>query len=92
MRRSSISGVEAEITEKPVLYAPDYTKQFIVQTARQRKGLELLRPNEVSKVKNIQYFTRVENLRTVKKQFSTTQNESAGIIYGIKKLRHYLDS
>jgi hypothetical protein len=83
--------LKQKLTEKPVLYAPDYSKEFVIQTDASDKGVGVImaQKGENNTDHPILYLSR--KFSESEKKFSTTEKECAGIIFAIKKLRHYLD-
>jgi hypothetical protein len=87
----AFTELKQKLTEKPVLYAPDFTKEFILQTDASDKGVGVIMAQKGSDNTDhpILYLSR--KFTTTEQKFGTTEKECAGIIYAIKKLRHYLD-
>ena len=86
----ALNELKRRLTEKPVLYAPDYQREFIVQTDASEKGIGVILAQRKGKEEHpVLYLSR--KFSDSEKKFSTTEKECAGIIFAIKKLRHYLD-
>jgi hypothetical protein len=83
--------LKAKLTGKPVLYSPDFSKQFILQTDASDKGIGVVMAQKGPDNEDhpILYLSR--KFTKTEQKFCTTEKECAGIIFAIKKLRHYLD-
>lgn len=73
--------LKTKLTEQPILYAPDYKSDFVVQTDVLKKGAN----SEEPIIFLSQKFT------VSGRNFKTSEQECATIIFTIKKLRHYID-
>lgn len=80
-----------KLIEKPVLYAPNFKKQFIVQTDASNAGVGvvLTQLNEEGEEHPILYLSK--KFSEVEKRYSTTEKECASIVFAVKKLHYYLD-
>lgn len=79
-----------KLTRDPVLYAPDYTKEFIIQSDASDKGIGIIMAQRQGDEEHpILYLSR--KFTKAEKNYSTTEKECAGIIFAVKKLKHYLD-
>ncbi|GBN11979.1 Retrovirus-related Pol polyprotein from transposon 17.6 [Araneus ventricosus] len=82
--------VKQRLTEKPVLYAPNFEKEFIVQTDASDLGIGVVLAQRTKGEEHpILYLSR--KFSGPEKNYSTTEKECAAIIFAIKKLRYYLD-
>ena len=82
--------LKSDLTKSPVLFAPDFKREFIVQADASAVGAGIiLAQNFEGEEHPILFlskkFTRAE------RNYSTVERELAAIIYGVKKLCHYLD-
>lgn len=73
--------LKTKLTEQPILYAPDYNSDFVVQTDVLKKGAN----SEEPIIFLSQKFT------VSGRNFKTSEQECATIIFTIKQLRHYID-
>lgn len=82
--------LRAKLTERPVLYSPDYSRDFIVQTdaSGSGAGIVLAQRNEEGE-HPILYLSK--KFSRAEKNYSTIERELAAIVYGLRKLNHYLD-
>lgn len=83
--------LKIKLTNKPVLYAPDYNKEFIIQTDASDHGIGIVmsQMNEKNEEHPIIYLSK--KFSDVEKKYCVTERECASIIYAITKLKYYLD-
>lgn len=86
----SFIALKEKLISKPILYAPDYSKEFVLQADASDTGVGIVLSQKIGGEEHpILYlskkFTRAE------KNYSTIERELAAIIYGLRKLHHYLD-
>lgn len=79
------------LTRKPVLHAPDYTKEFIVQTDAADSGIGIVMSQIDEENRDYPVLYLSKKFSDTEKRYSTTEKECAGIIYAIRKLIYYLD-
>jgi len=78
------------LTEAPVLTCPDFEKPFILQTDASDLGLGVALTQHVEgNDKVIAYASR--SLTSCEKAYSTTEKECLAIVWGIEKMRPYLE-
>ncbi|GBN33622.1 hypothetical protein AVEN_59462-1 [Araneus ventricosus] len=70
----------------PVLYAPDYKREFIIQTDASDVMSQCDEKNEE---RHVLYLSK--KFTDAQRIYGTTEKECAAIIYAIKKLKYYLD-
>ncbi|GFV80605.1 retrovirus-related Pol polyprotein from transposon 17.6 [Trichonephila clavipes] len=78
-------------TDKPVLYVPNFEREFIVQTDASNAGMGavLTQLNEQGEEHPILYLSK--KFSEVEKRYCTTEKECASIVFAIKRLHYYLD-
>ncbi|GFU85952.1 retrovirus-related Pol polyprotein from transposon 297 [Trichonephila clavipes] len=83
--------LKGKLIDKPVLYAPNFEREFIVQTDASNAGMRavLTQLNEQSEEHPILYLSR--KFSEVEKRYCTTEKECASIVFAIKRLHYYLD-
>ncbi|GFX52120.1 retrovirus-related Pol polyprotein from transposon 17.6 [Trichonephila clavipes] len=85
--------LKGKLIDKPVLYAPNFEREFIVQTDASNAGMEavLTQLNEQGEEHPILYLS--EKFSEVEKRvcYCTTEKECASIVFVIKWLHYYLD-
>jgi len=79
------------LTQKPILYAPDHKRGFVIQTDASDKGIGIIltQRDEENKEHPILYLSR--KFSDAERKYSTVERECAGIVYAVKKLKHYID-
>ena len=88
--RTSFQTLKAELIKNSVLYAPDFTKDFIVQTDASAVGARVV----LSQVINGQEHPIVflsKKFTKAERNYSTKEGEFAAIVYAVRKLNYYLD-
>lgn len=78
------------MTRAPVLSCPDFTKLFVLQTDASNYRLgAVLTQNLDGCEKVITYVSR--HLNAAEKNYSATEKECLAIVWGIRKMRSYLE-
>ncbi|GFS98355.1 retrovirus-related Pol polyprotein from transposon 297 [Trichonephila clavipes] len=83
--------VKGKLIDKPVLYAPNFEREFIVQTDASNAGMGavLSQLTEQGEEHPILYLSK--KFSEVEKRYCTTEKECASIVFAIKRLHYYLD-
>ncbi|GFT64034.1 retrovirus-related Pol polyprotein from transposon 297 [Trichonephila clavipes] len=83
--------LKGKLIDKPVLYAPNFEREFIVQTDASNAGMGavLTQLNEQGKEHPILYLSK--KFLEVAKRYCTTEKECASIVFAIKMLHYYSD-
>ncbi|GFW67375.1 retrovirus-related Pol polyprotein from transposon 297 [Trichonephila clavipes] len=83
--------LKGKLIDKPVLYAPNFEREFIVQTDASNAGMGavLTQLNEQGEEHPILYLSK--KFSEVEKRYCTTEKECASIVFAIKRLHYYLD-
>ncbi|GFX19903.1 retrovirus-related Pol polyprotein from transposon 297 [Trichonephila clavipes] len=83
--------LKGKLIDKPVLYAPNFEREFIVQTDASNAGMGavLTQLNEQGEEHPILYLSK--KFSEVEKRYCTTEKECASIAFAIKRLHYYLD-
>ncbi|GFX77866.1 retrovirus-related Pol polyprotein from transposon 17.6 [Trichonephila clavipes] len=83
--------LKGKLIDKPVLYAPNFEREFIVQTDASNAGMGavLTQLNEQGEEHPILYLSK--KFSEVEKRYCTTEKECASIVFAIKMLHYYLD-
>ncbi|GFW67622.1 retrovirus-related Pol polyprotein from transposon 297 [Trichonephila clavipes] len=83
--------LKGKLIDKPVLYAPNFEREFIVQTDASNAGMGavLTQLTEQGEEHPILYLSN--KFSEVEKCYCTTKKECASIVFAIKRLHYYLD-
>ncbi|GFV99287.1 retrovirus-related Pol polyprotein from transposon 412 [Trichonephila clavipes] len=83
--------LKGKLIDKPVLYAPNFEREFIVQTDASNAGMGavLTQLAEQGEEHPIVYLSK--KFSEVEKRYCTTEKECASIVFAIKRLHYYLD-
>ncbi|GFX10581.1 retrovirus-related Pol polyprotein from transposon 297 [Trichonephila clavipes] len=83
--------LKGKLIDKPVLYAPNFEREFIVQTDASNVGMRavLTQLTEQGEEHPILYLSK--KFSEVEKRYCTTEKECASIVFAIKRLHYYLD-
>ncbi|GFW35729.1 retrovirus-related Pol polyprotein from transposon 297 [Trichonephila clavipes] len=83
--------LKGKLIDKPVLYAPNFEREFIVQTDASNAGMGavLTQLNEQGEEHPILHLSK--KFSEVEKRYCTTEKECASIVFAIKRLHYYLD-
>ncbi|GBN21046.1 Retrovirus-related Pol polyprotein from transposon 412 [Araneus ventricosus] len=89
----ALEKVKGKLMQKSVLFAPDFKREFIVQTDASDLGVGVILTQRINGEEHpILYLSRKfsgpEKRYT---RYNATERECAAIIFVIKKLRYYLD-
>lgn len=86
----AFTELKKKLTEKPVLFVPNYEKEFVIQTDARGKGKRVVKAQQIEGEKHpIIYMSR--KLTPSKQKFGDTERECAAIIFAIRKIKHYID-
>ncbi|GFX59130.1 retrovirus-related Pol polyprotein from transposon 412 [Trichonephila clavipes] len=88
---NSFRELKGKLIDKPVLYAPNFEREFIVQTDASNAGMGavLTQLTEQGEEHPILYLSK--KFSEVEKSYCTTEKECASIVFAIKRLHYYLD-
>ncbi|GFX97735.1 retrovirus-related Pol polyprotein from transposon 297 [Trichonephila clavipes] len=83
--------LKGKLIDKPVLYAPNFEREFIVQTDASNAGMGavLTQLTEQGEEHPILYLSK--KFSEVEKRYCTMEKECASIVFAIKRLHYYLD-
>ncbi|GFY71022.1 retrovirus-related Pol polyprotein from transposon 17.6 [Trichonephila inaurata madagascariensis] len=88
--REGVRRIEGKLVSKPILFAPDFSKDFILQTDASDIGAGVVLSQKINGEEHpILYLSK--KFSRVKRNYSTVERELAAIIFGLKRLKHYLD-
>ncbi|GBO42814.1 Retrovirus-related Pol polyprotein from transposon 297 [Araneus ventricosus] len=87
----AFTELKNRLTEIPVLHAPDYNREFIVQTDASDLGIGVVLSQRNDKGEEHPVLFLSKKFTDAQRKYGTTEKECAAIIYAITKLRYYLD-
>ncbi|KFM69716.1 Retrovirus-related Pol polyprotein from transposon 17.6, partial [Stegodyphus mimosarum] len=87
----AFTELKEKLTSYPVLYAPDFTLPFILQTDASDYGMGVVLTQLTSNGEEHPIIFLSKKFSEVEKKYCTTEKECASIVFGIKKLHYYLD-
>ncbi|GBL75380.1 Retrovirus-related Pol polyprotein from transposon 297 [Araneus ventricosus] len=87
----AFTELQNRLTEIPVLHAPDYNREFILQTDTSDLGIGVVLSQRNVKGEEHLVLFLSKKFTDAQRKYGTTEKEWAAIIYAIKKLRYYLD-
>ncbi|GFS42995.1 retrovirus-related Pol polyprotein from transposon 17.6 [Trichonephila inaurata madagascariensis] len=87
MREGVLKG---KLVSKPILFAPDISKDFILQTDASDIGAGVVFSQKINGEEHpILYLSK--KFSRAERNYSTVERELAAIIFGLKMLKHYLE-
>ena len=83
--------LKEKLSRGPVLRAPDFTKEFLIQTDASDEGIGVVlsQVDQEGEEHPILYLSR--KFKGAEKNYSTTEKECAAILWAVKRLHCYLD-
>ncbi|GFW70385.1 retrovirus-related Pol polyprotein from transposon 17.6 [Trichonephila clavipes] len=79
------------LIDKPVLYAPNFEREFIVQTDASNAGMGAVLTQLTEQGEEHPILYPSKKFSEVEKRYCTTEKECASIVFAIKRLHYYLD-
>ncbi|GBM57968.1 Retrovirus-related Pol polyprotein from transposon 297 [Araneus ventricosus] len=80
-----------KLSQQPILYAPDFNKEFILQTDASNSGMGVILAQKDDNDKEHPVLYLSKKFSETEKKYSTTERECAAIIFAVRKLQCYLD-
>ncbi|OAE22608.1 hypothetical protein AXG93_3149s1000 [Marchantia polymorpha subsp. ruderalis] len=89
-QQTAFEELKEKLTSAPVLRSPDWNKPFhvFVDTSAFATGAVLSQRDENKRDYPIYYASR--QLSAAEKNYTTTEREALGMVFAVKKFRHYL--
>ncbi|GFS55753.1 retrovirus-related Pol polyprotein from transposon 17.6 [Trichonephila inaurata madagascariensis] len=86
----AFAELKDKLVSKPILFAPDFSKDFILQTDASDIGAGVVLSQKINGEEHpILYLSK--KFSRAERNYSTVERELAAIIFGLKRLKHYLD-
>ncbi|GFY45490.1 retrovirus-related Pol polyprotein from transposon 17.6 [Trichonephila inaurata madagascariensis] len=91
--QESFVQLKEKLSTNPVLYAPDFKRQFILQTDASDTciGIVVAQRNDRGEEYPTHILYLSKKFSDAEKVYCTTEKECAAIVYAVKKLNCYLD-
>ncbi|GFU18471.1 retrovirus-related Pol polyprotein from transposon 17.6 [Trichonephila clavipes] len=88
--QNAFEELKTRLSKNPVLYSPDFTKPFIIQCDASNLGIGVVL-SQVCENEEHPILFLSKKLSLAEQKYSTTEKECATIIFGVQKLKCYLD-
>ncbi|GFS76320.1 retrovirus-related Pol polyprotein from transposon 17.6 [Trichonephila clavipes] len=82
--------LKAKFVSQPILFAPDFTTDFILQTDASEVGAGVVLSQRIDGEEHPIVFLS-KKFSNAERNYSTVERELAAIIFGLNRLKHYLD-
>ncbi|GFT82015.1 retrovirus-related Pol polyprotein from transposon 297 [Trichonephila clavipes] len=82
--------LRAKLVTQPILFAPDFATDFILQTDASEAGVGVVLSQRIEGEEHPIVFLS-KKFSKAERNYSTVERELAAIIFGLKRLNHYLD-
>ncbi|GFY31184.1 retrovirus-related Pol polyprotein from transposon 297 [Trichonephila clavipes] len=82
--------LKAKLVSQPILFAPDFATDFILQTDASEVGAGVVLSQRIEGEEHPIVFLS-KTFSKAERNYSTVERELAAIIFGLKRLKHYLD-
>ncbi|GFW93889.1 retrovirus-related Pol polyprotein from transposon 297 [Trichonephila clavipes] len=82
--------LKAKLVTQPILFAPDFATDFILQTDASEVGAGVVLSQRIEGEEHPIVFPS-KKFSKAERNYSTVERELAAIIFGLKRLKHYLD-
>ncbi|GFT13630.1 retrovirus-related Pol polyprotein from transposon 297 [Trichonephila clavipes] len=83
--------LKGKLIDKPVLYAPNFEREFIVQTDASNAGMGAVLSQLTKQGEEHPILYLSKKFSEVEKRYCMTKKECASIVFAIKRLHYYLD-
>ncbi|GFT62453.1 retrovirus-related Pol polyprotein from transposon 297 [Trichonephila clavipes] len=82
--------LKAKLVTQPILFAPDFATEFILQTDASEVGAGVVLSQRIEGEEHPIVFLS-KKFSKAERNYSTVERELPAIILGLKRLKHYLD-
>lgn len=87
----AVALLKEMLTRKPILHAPDFTKPFILQTDASDLGYGIVLAQKDTNDREHPILYISKKFTSAERKYCTSEKECAAILYGIRKLKGYID-
>ncbi|GFW52735.1 retrovirus-related Pol polyprotein from transposon 297 [Trichonephila clavipes] len=87
---TAFEELKAKLVTQPILFAPDFATEFILQTDASEVGAGVVLSQRIEGEEHPIVFLS-KKFSKAERNYSTVERELAAIIFGLKRLKHYLD-
>ncbi|GFW17416.1 retrovirus-related Pol polyprotein from transposon 297 [Trichonephila clavipes] len=84
--QESFVQLKEKLLTNPVLYAPDFKRQFILQTVASDTGIGIVLAQRSDRGEEHPILYLSKKFSDAEKAYCTTEKECAAIVYAVKKL------
>ncbi|GFT58084.1 retrovirus-related Pol polyprotein from transposon 297 [Trichonephila clavipes] len=88
--RKAFEELKAKLVSQPILFAPDFATDFILQTDASEVGAGVVLSQRIEGEEHPIVFLS-KKFSKAERNYSTVERELAAIIFGLKRLKYYLD-
>lgn len=88
----SLGKIKAVLSTQPVLRAPKFDEQFILQCDASQEGIGACLSQKDADGQDHPVLYLSKKFSNAERNYSTSEQECLGIIYSVQKLRYYLDN
>src|SRR5699024_1088189 len=89
-QEEAFQALKQTLTEAPVLACPDFTQQFVLQTDASDLGLGAVLTQQIDGEERVIHYAS-RSLTPAEKNYSVTEKGCLALVWGIEKLRPYLE-
>ncbi|GFW82485.1 retrovirus-related Pol polyprotein from transposon 297 [Trichonephila clavipes] len=81
--------LKAKLVSQPILFAPDFATDFILQTNACEEGAGIVFSQRIKGEEHLIVFLS-KKFSKAERNYRTVKMELAAIVFGLKRLKHYL--
>ncbi|GBN10432.1 hypothetical protein AVEN_190782-1 [Araneus ventricosus] len=90
-KKNAFKELKEKLSQQPILYAPDFNKEFILQTDASNSGMAVILAQKDDNGNEHPVLYLSKKFSETEKKYSATERECAALIFAVKKLQCYLD-
>ncbi|GFR25330.1 retrovirus-related Pol polyprotein from transposon 17.6 [Trichonephila clavata] len=89
-REKAFQELKAKLVSQPILFSPDFVKEFILQTVASEVSAGVVLSQRIEGEEHpTDFFSK--KISNAEQSYSTVERELAAIVFGLKRLKQYLD-